>query len=250
MAINGRVYLGNTPTIVAGFDTRMRFGVVGMGSDVHTFHIHGHRWVIPGPQGTTPTAIQGSAQVQAVSQFEDTRIFGAANSFAFTIDGKSGSFMRAGGPGQQDSVGEWHMHCHMLSHMMTGMMGSLLIVGGGELALALPVGVPCEHGGMEGGGNGGAQTHIVNLQNSAFVPQNLTIAKGDSVQFLNKDSFQHTVDWDSPGAPTNSGTINASGAAGDKYTTPVMNVPGTYNYHCAFHGAPGAGMHGSITVTP
>jgi len=253
MAINGRVYLGNTPTIVAGFDTRMRFGVVGMGSDVHTFHIHGHRWVIPGPQGNTPAAIQSSAQVQAVSQFEDTRIFGAANSFGFTIDGKTGSFMRAGGPGQQDSVGEWHMHCHMLSHMMTGMMGSLLILGGRELALALPVGVPCEHAEMGGNGNGngnGAQTHIVNLQSSAFSPQSLMIAKGDSVQFVNKDGFQHTVDWDSPGSPANSGNINAMGAAGDKYTTPVMNVPGTYNFHCFFHGAPGTGMHGSITVMP
>ena len=34
-----------------------------------------------------------------VSQFEDTRTFGPANSFVFTIDGQSGSFMRAGGPG-------------------------------------------------------------------------------------------------------------------------------------------------------
>jgi hypothetical protein len=81
--------------MVAGLDTRMRFGVVGMGSDVHTFHIHGHRWTIPGPQGNTPGAIQDEPTVQAVSQFEDTRIFGAANSFVFTIDGKSGSFMRA-----------------------------------------------------------------------------------------------------------------------------------------------------------
>ena len=252
MAINGRIYLGNTPTIVTGQDTRMRFGVVGMGSDVHTFHIHGHRWTIPGPNGTTPAAIQSSAQIQAVSQFEDTRIFGAANSFVFTIDGKSGSFMRAGGPGPSDSIGEWHMHCHVLGHMMTGMMGSLLIVAGGELALALPVGVPCEHdmdhGGNGGGGGGAGQTHIVNMQNSAFSPQNMAIAVGDSVQFVNKDGFQHTVDWDSPGAPTNSGNIAAAGAAGDKYTTPVMNVAGTFNYHCAFHGAPNAGMHGTITV--
>jgi hypothetical protein len=47
------------------------------------------------------------------------------------------------------------MHCHALAHMMTGMMGSLLIVAGGELALALPVGVPCEGMDMGGGGNGG-----------------------------------------------------------------------------------------------
>lgn len=250
MAINGRIYLGNTPTLVAGRETRMRFGVVGMGSDVHTFHIHGHRWIIPGPQGATPTAIQNSAQVQAVSQFEDTRIFGAANSFVFTVDGRPGSFMRAGGANLDDAIGEWHMHCHVLSHMMTGMMGSLLIVAGGELALALPVGVPCDHG--EGGGHngGGGGTHTVDMQGSAYVPTNMTIPKGDTVQFVNKDGFPHTVDWDTPGSPPNSGTINAAGAAGDKYTTPVMNTPGTFNFHCAFHGSPGAGMHGSLTMNP
>jgi hypothetical protein len=32
MCINGRKYLGNTPTMVAGPETRMRFGVVGMGT--------------------------------------------------------------------------------------------------------------------------------------------------------------------------------------------------------------------------
>jgi plastocyanin len=253
MAINGRVYMGNTPTIVSGRETRMRFGVVGMGSDVHTFHIHGHRWVLPGPQGNTPAAIQGSAQVQAVTQFEDTRIFGAANSFGFTIDGSPGSFMRAGGPGLDDSLGEWHMHCHVLSHMMTGMMGTLLIVAGGELALALPMGVPCEEGDEHDGGGdhdgNGATTHTVNMQSSAYVPQFLAIAMGDSVQFVNKDGFAHTVDWDTPGSPANSGTINADGAAGDTYTTPVMNAAGTFAFHCGFHGAPGAGMHGSVTVT-
>ena len=42
------------------------------------------------------------------------------------------------------SIGEWHMHCHVMSHMKLGMMGSLLVVSGGALALPLPVGVPCE----------------------------------------------------------------------------------------------------------
>jgi plastocyanin/FtsP/CotA-like multicopper oxidase with cupredoxin domain len=250
MAINGRTFLGNTPTLIGGRDTRMRFGVVGMGSDVHTFHLHGHRWIIPGPTGTTTATIQNSAQVQAVSQFEDTRLFGPANSFVFTVDERPGSFMRAGGAGLDEALGEWHMHCHVLSHMMMGMMGSLLIITGGELALSLPVGVPCEHGGNGGhnGGGGGGATHTVDMQGSVYVPQNLMIAAGDTVQFVNKDGFQHTVDWDSPGSPANSGNISAAGAAGDKYTTPAMGTAGTFNYHCAFHGAAGAGMHGSITV--
>lgn len=254
MAINGRTFLGNTPTILAGRETLMRFGVVGMGSDTHTFHIHGHRWVLPGPDGTSVGAIQSSAQVQAVSQFEDTRLFGPANSFVFTVDAKAGSFMRAGGPSPDDSIGEWHMHCHVLGHMMTGMMGSLLIVRGGELALGLPEGVPCGEMEMPGmGGEGmptGGTTHIVDMQSSVFNPSSLAISHGDSVKFVNHDNFKHSVVWDTAGSPPNSPDINPAGTAGDSFTTPAMNTTGTFNYHCGFHGAPGAGMHGSITVNP
>jgi FtsP/CotA-like multicopper oxidase with cupredoxin domain len=146
--INGRLFLGNTPTLIAGLNTRMRFGVVGMGNATdgfHTFHIHGHRWVIPGPDGTTSGAIQGSAQVRAVSQFEDTRVFGPANSFSFTIN--QGSFMGSvftPDPARAPGLGEWHMHCHVLDHMTQGMMGSLKIVQKDEL-LDLPSGERNNH---------------------------------------------------------------------------------------------------------
>jgi plastocyanin/FtsP/CotA-like multicopper oxidase with cupredoxin domain len=245
MIINGRTFMGNTPTMVAGRETRMRFGVVGMGSDVHTFHIHGHRWIIPGPQGNTPGAIQSSAQVQAVSQFEDTRIFGAANSFAFTIDGKSGSFMRAGGPSPDDSVGEWHMHCHVLAHMMSGMMGSLLIVKGGELAFTLPRGVPCEHA-MDGGGMDGMETHQVSIENATndgFVPKVLTIKVGDTVTWKNNDGQSHTASkTGGPGANFDSGVIAAGGTS-----APVtFNTAGTMSYRCNIH----TNMTGTIQVNP
>jgi len=149
MLINGRKFLGNAPTLVGGPNAKMRFGMVGMNMSMfHTFHLHGHRWVIPGPRGDKPgggagpNAIQNSALVQAVSQFEDTKIFGPANSFVFTIN--QGTFM---GAPIGAARGEWHMHCHVLMHMMSnlggGMMGSLLIVQGGELALGLPSGEPC-----------------------------------------------------------------------------------------------------------
>jgi len=46
-------------------------------------------------------------------------------------------------PSQASGLGEWHMHCHVLGHMMEGIMGSLLIIQGGELALGLPSGEPC-----------------------------------------------------------------------------------------------------------
>src|SRR5260370_20733479 len=133
-----------------------------MGSDFHTFHIHGHRWIIPGPDGTDLPTIQNSVQKRAVSQFEDTRVFGPANSFAFTVHEDPGipSFMRA-----EPSVGEWHMHCHVLNHMMTGMMGSLLVIRGGEIVLELPRGKPCPSMAMPpmGGGGGGTGPQTVSI---------------------------------------------------------------------------------------
>ena len=39
------------------------------------------------------------------------------------------------------------MHCHVLKHMMNGMMGSLLVVEGGDEVVKLPVGmIPSESG--------------------------------------------------------------------------------------------------------
>jgi hypothetical protein len=138
--INGRQYLGNTPTVIAGTRTKMRFGVVAMANTtVHTFHLHGHRWVLPGPAGGKVggeppgphpgNGVQVSPLQRAVSQFEDTKVFGAGNSFVFTVN--EGSLF---GPPLGDSIGEWHMHCHLLGHMSEphGMMGSLLVVGDKE----------------------------------------------------------------------------------------------------------------------
>jgi FtsP/CotA-like multicopper oxidase with cupredoxin domain/plastocyanin len=250
MAINGRVFLGNTPTMVAGTSTKMRFGVVGMGNaSFHTFHLHGHRWIIPGPDGTTPSAIKNSPQVQAVSQFEDTRIFGPANSFVFTIDGAAGSFMRAGGPSADDAKGEWHMHCHVLSHMMQGMMGSLLIIGGGEVAGALPRGVACPTGTI-------TQPNTVVVKNFAFTPNMLTVSSGTTVIFDFQESPHSVTTVSHTGA---SNTIEINGGPGGNNPanagTPVPFPPNVQisrtvtgnpgdmiNYQCGIHGAAMPGM--------
>jgi plastocyanin len=252
MAINGRVYLGNTPTMVAGTSTRMRFGVVGMGNNAfHTFHIHGHRWIIPGPDGITPVAIQGSPQVRAVSQFEDTRIFGPANSFGFTIDGAPGSFMRAGSPAADDSKGEWHMHCHVLGHMMAGMMGSLLIISaaGGELAGSLPMGEPCPTGTT-------AQPNTVVVKNFAFTPNMLAVSSGTTVIFDFQES-SHSATTTSHTGTSNTIEINGGipgnnpAQSGTPVPVPpnvqksvlVTGNPGdTINYQCGIHLAAMTGM--------
>jgi plastocyanin len=241
MCINGRKYLGNTPTLIAGVQTRMRFGLVGMGNvdGFHTFHLHGHRWIVPGPDGNTLAAIQGSAQVTAVSQFEDTRTFGPANSFTFKVN--QGSFMGSfftPDPTQAPGLGEWHMHCHVLTHMMDGMMGSLLVIKGGELVTGLPVGEPCP---ADTGGGGGI---TVKVRDFEFFPKTLMVSAGDTV----------TWDWEADNHSTTSDTAVWDSGVHNKphtftHTFTAADSGKTFPYFCSIHGGSGgAGMSGSIMV--
>jgi FtsP/CotA-like multicopper oxidase with cupredoxin domain/plastocyanin len=246
--INGRRYLGNTPTVLAGVDTVMRFGLVGMGSMFHTFHLHGHRWILPGPHGSEPTAQQFSPMDTPVSQFEDTRTFGPANSFVFTISGQSGSFMRAGGPMPEQALGEWHMHCHVLDHMMQGMMGSLLIVRGGEPADPLPVGQPAgkKTTPVTPGGSTTNEVHLTADVPPRFRPNKTTVKVGDTVTWIWDVTELHTVtaDDDSWGTPK----MQSSGRFVHQFTE-----AGEFPYYCGFHGEPGGepgpnNMAGKIVV--
>lgn len=236
--INGRVFLGNTPTVLAGVDTAMRFGVVGMGSMFHTFHLHGHRWILPGPHGTDPTSQQFSPMDSPVSQFEDTRTFGPANSFVFTIPEQVGSFMRAGGPSPGLALGEWHMHCHVLEHMMQGMMGSLLIVQGGEIAGNLPRGMPP---GTTTTPAPPASSEVHLTASATFSPRNLMVNAGDTVTWIWDTASAHTVTSDT--AVWDSG-VRSGGPPFPQFSR-VFSTPGTFPYTCQVHGPP---MQGTITV--
>jgi len=69
----------------------VRWNVLAIGDDFHTFHIHGHRW--RSPDGT----------------FIDTRTIGPAESFAAEF--------------VEDAAGTWPYHCHVEAHVMMGMIG-------------------------------------------------------------------------------------------------------------------------------
>jgi plastocyanin len=236
--MNGRKYLGNTPTLVAGLNSKMRFAVVGMGSATHTFHIHGHRWVIPGAQGTAQNANNAipNPLTGIVSQFEDTRVFGPANSFIFTIQ-EGSTFMRA-----EPGLGEWHMHCHVLGHMMMGMMGSLLVINGGELFLGLPSGQPCPPdvvGGMA----------MVTIGDNFFAPRTLPITVGTTVRWAYTGTSAHTT-------TSNPGPSNCTPASSEMWDSGVLNggqtfdhtfnTAGSFPYHCEVHGCT---MSGTIVVS-
>jgi len=91
MAINGRSFVGNTPVFRAKVGDLVQWDVMALGSDFHTFHVHGHRWIGPG----------------GVSR--DTQAIGPAESFRFRW--------------REDAPGTWLYHCHVEDHMMRGMIG-------------------------------------------------------------------------------------------------------------------------------
>ena len=86
-------------------------------------------------------------------------------------------------------------------------------------------------GGMRGAAAAGARagrTHTVTIEGTAFRPDTLKIAAGDTVQWVNKDPFPHTA--------------TATGGAFDSKTIDVekswkvrLAKKGEYDYVCALH---------------
>jgi manganese oxidase len=88
--VNGRAFVGNTPVFKAKVGDTVQWDVLTLGDEMHTFHVHGHRWRRDGVP-------------------EDTRSIGPAESFKLRW--------------KENAAGTWLYHCHFEAHMMQGMIG-------------------------------------------------------------------------------------------------------------------------------
>ena len=79
----------------------------------------------------------------------------------------------------------------------------------------------------------------VQINNSTFSPNPVTMKVGQQVNWKNNDSITHTATLD--GMFNN--TISPMSAQGAPVT---MSAAGTFNYHCTIH----PGMNGTIVVQP
>ena len=95
--VNGRAFIGNTPTFRARIGDDVEWHVLAIGSSHHTFHLHGHRWRAFGGENI------------------DTRNVGPAESFRFRI--------------REDVRGAWLYHCHVETHQVSGMIGLYRVAG-------------------------------------------------------------------------------------------------------------------------
>jgi len=84
-----------------------------------------------------------------------------------------------------------------------------------------------------------ATSQSVAISSFAFDPATLTVKKGTTVTWTNKDSTAHTVTADSGTGPS-SGHLSQGQTYSYKFDT-----VGTFKYHCAIH----TDMTGTVTVT-
>lgn len=91
--LDGLAYLGNTPTKQAKVGQRVRWRIVSLGNDFHTFHIHAHTWSYAGE--LTDCVVIGP---------------GVGHSFEYV----------------EDNPGTWYYHCHVPMHVMGPGMGGMI----------------------------------------------------------------------------------------------------------------------------
>jgi FtsP/CotA-like multicopper oxidase with cupredoxin domain len=88
--IDGRAFVGNSPVFTSFPGQLIQWDVMAMGSEHHTFHVHGHRWLENGVP-------------------RDTKTVGPAESFRIRW--------------RERDPGTWLYHCHVEAHMEAGMIG-------------------------------------------------------------------------------------------------------------------------------
>ncbi|QYK50480.1 MAG: cupredoxin family copper-binding protein [Anaerolineales bacterium] len=99
-----------------------------------------------------------------------------------------------------------------------------------------PTTAPTQAPADEGGGA------TVTIANFSFGPGTLTVKAGTTVTWRNNEDAPHTVTADDGSFGSN--TLGQ----GDSFSF-TFTEPGTYDYHCQFHGGAGhAGMSGTIVV--
>jgi plastocyanin len=82
-----------------------------------------------------------------------------------------------------------------------------------------------------------AKTHTIEIMAKAY-PTDTVVAKGDTVEWINKMPMSHTVTADD-------GSFDSGAFGEDESFSQLFNTTGTISYHCSIHSV----MKGKVTVT-
>ncbi|MEE6263500.1 multicopper oxidase domain-containing protein [Plantactinospora sonchi] len=98
--------------LVAKLGERVEFIVIGIGDDMHTFHVHGHSWA-----DTRTGLVDGSKALVDSVPIIDNKTLGPGDSFGVQFVA-----------GDSVGPGHWMLHCHMQFHSDLGMSTTLHVL--------------------------------------------------------------------------------------------------------------------------
>ncbi|MFG3684848.1 multicopper oxidase domain-containing protein [Micromonospora sp. NPDC047740] len=124
--------------LVARKGERVEFVVVGIGNDMHTFHLHGHSWA---DTRTGVISNNGQPFVDSIPII-DNKTLGPGDSFGVQVVA-----------GDSVGPGHWMLHCHMQFHSDAGMSTMLHVLDENG---NMPPGMGHQHGAAGATGTSGA----------------------------------------------------------------------------------------------
>jgi FtsP/CotA-like multicopper oxidase with cupredoxin domain len=163
-ALNGRTFVGNTPTIVVESGQCIRWYVFNLDLAViwHNFHVHGHRWQFA-DHAVDTRSLSPAESFVADTIVPPVVILGDRREVAAPEQGRSDSDDAPDHDASDHDAddrrrkvclrGDFMVHCHVEDHMMEGMVGLVRVrqeVGlSAEQEHALGIVLPIDHGGND-----------------------------------------------------------------------------------------------------
>lgn len=102
--------LWTNPPLYATDGAKVRYHVLGLGDEVHAFHLHGHRWV---------EAQGGPADIIDVKEITPLQ------RHTFIVEASANG-------NDHDGTEGWMYHCHVFPHMQDGMSGMMMVIDGDD----------------------------------------------------------------------------------------------------------------------
>ncbi|MDP2211789.1 MAG: cupredoxin family copper-binding protein [Candidatus Aquicultor sp.] len=115
--------------------------------------------------------------------------------------------------------------------------GTLMVISAGCGGSGTTTDTTAPAGNTTGTQGGAQKSASVTIENFAFVPPTITIKKGGTVTWTNKDSAVHTATAD--GGDFDTGDIKQ-----DQSATLTFDKTGTFSYICTYH----PNMKGTVIV--
>lgn len=133
-----------------------------------------------------------------------------------------------------------------MSFIIAGILVGLLVLAacapaGEGIETEPPAEEPTEEPMEEPAEPPAAEEVEVTMINTTFQPEEITVAPGTTVTWVNEDSFAHTVTSGTRGSPTDMFDETVDGGGSFSFT---FQDPGTYDYFCSIH----PGMSGVVIV--